>query len=451
MSATSVHSAPGGAPSATRRDALVRRLCLGIVALATLEFLVATTGYQILRLPPSTDFATYYLAGVQARDKLSPYDTAALARKGHALGFAHEQFPYLYPPAFALAMQPLARLSYPRARQVWMLGTTLALLAALGVTALLLRAQAARLGLQSRQALWILLAAFVPMALNSSSVHNDIRAGSVGIVLYLALASVAWGLVQERRGVTGLGLGLAALVKLTPLAAVAYVAWRRRRGAAALAAILLGIAMLAALVHWGLGIVPESLQAWLAAARLEYPRPMNQSLDAVLSRLLVANTEAHSFFDVRAVKQVLSLLASLIIVLLTLRPLLRPRQPALLPVELGYVTLALLMVMKITWVQTLAAMLFVWPCAMLAILRAAECGAPWARAAGFWASLGFFLSSAHFPILWPGWRHGPQAVVLNVHFAGVLILWLVSRWLLAHEEDCSGVTDRSSVSKIDAA
>jgi hypothetical protein len=87
------------------------------------------------------------------------------------------------------------------------------------------------------------------------------------------------------------------------------------------------------------------------------------------------------------------------------------------------VLLAVLALMKLTWVQTLSAMLFVWPVLMAAILRAAELERPWARRTGLWACVGFFLSSAHVPILWERLRHGPLVVVTGVHLAGVLILW----------------------------
>jgi hypothetical protein len=98
--------------------------------------------------------------------------------------------------------------------------------------------------------------------------------------------------------------------------------------------------------------------------------------------------------------------------------------------------LTILLIMKITWVHTLAAMLFVWPCLMIPILRAAERGAPWAPPAGVWACVGFLLSSGHIPVLWQGLRRGPAVVVISVHVVGLLVLWLVSRSVLRHERDC---------------
>ncbi len=417
----------------------LRPLCVCIIGLAVVEFLVATTGYQIVRLPPSTDFATYYLAGVQAREGLSPYDEAALTRRGHDLGFEFAQFPFLYPPPFALAMVPLTHLSYPRARQAWMLVGTFALVGALAITAALLRAQAERLGVANRWLAWLVFTAFVPAALNSTSVHNDIRAGSVGSLLFLASAAIAWGLTQRRPWLTGAALALATCLKLTPIVAIPYAAWRGARHAAIFATVLLIVSLGAAVAYWGWDIVPAYVRdALIPALGREFPRPMNQSLDAVLARHLVANDEVRAFVHLPWLKQTLSILAGLTIATLTLRTLRRPRHRALLALEYGTVTLAMLLLMKITWVHTLAAMLFVWPCAMLAIVRAAERGAPWALRTGLWACAGFFLSSAHFPILWQGWRAGPQSLLVNVHAAGLVILWCVTRKILASQHDVVG-------------
>ena len=108
---------------------------------------------------------------------------------------------------------------------------------------------------------------------------------------------------------------------------------------------------------------------------------------------------------------------------------------ALLPVEMGVVLLAVLALMKLTWVQTLCALLFVWPALLVVILRAAERDAPWARRAGVLACVGFFLSSAHVPILWAGLHHGPGLLLTGVHLCGVLVMWGVGLDVLRHGDE----------------
>lgn len=212
------------------------------------------------------------------------------------------------------------------------------------------------------------------------------------------------------------------------------------------AVALLALSMVPALLHWGPGIVRDYWQRGLAPCLVdEAAPPMNQSLDAVLSRLLVPSIWVRPPFVAPGLKRVLSFVLSLAVVAATLRTLARRRRaPALLPVEMGLVVLALLVVMKLTWVHTLAALLFAWPCLYLAILRAAERDAPWARRAGLAACAGFFLSSAHVPILWGGLRQGPLVIVTGVHLAGILILWATSIWVLAREGEVAMPWLRSS-------
>ena len=427
---------PAIAPRSSAR--VVRGICIGIAALAAVEFVVATTGDQLRQLPPSTDFATYYLAGAQARAGESPYDRAAIAAGGHALGFRHDQSAFLYPPPFALAMQPFGRWSYPRARQVWLGLCTAALLAALAWTAALVLRLARRQGVENRDAVWILLAAFACAALNSTSVHNDVRAGSVGILLYLALVAAAWGMSERRAVTTGAALAAATLLKLAPAVLLPWAAWRDGRRAAAVGLAFLGAAMIPALGRWGWGIVPDYLRnVLLPILHGQFPFPMNQSVEGMLSRLFVPNEYVRTAFDRPGLERLLAAavgLADAIVTCATLHR--RPRHPALLPVEMGYVVLAILMLMKITWLHTLCAMLFLWPCLMVAILRAAERGRSWSRPAAVWASAGFFLSSAHIPVLWTALRHGPAVGLISVHLLGLGILWWVSRTVLRHEADC---------------
>lgn len=417
----------------------VRWICIGIAAAAVAEFLIATTGVQIRRLPPSTDFASYYLAGAQARAGLSPYDRDAIAARGHALGFAHDQFPFLYPPPFALAMQPLAGMSYPRARQVWMLLTTAALLAGLAATLALMRVQARRLEIRDASTVWYIGAAFIAMALNSTSVHNDVRAGSVGTILFATIAFTAYALVRERGSSSsaGIALAIATWSKLTPAALIPYCMWRGARRAGIVALALLGLSMLPSLVHWGPDIIAEYWRhALTPSLHNEVAPPMNQSLDAFLSRLLVPSTAIAAPFDAPRLKHGLAIGIGLVLIALVLqRVTARRRAAALLPVELGLVLLAILILMKLTWVHTLSAMLWVWPAVMLPLQRAAENGAVWARRTALIACTGFFLAAAHVPILWPPLRQGAAVVVTGVHLFGLLLLGWTCWRVLGRESE----------------
>jgi hypothetical protein len=418
--------------SANRRDTWTRGLCLGVILLSVVEFLVATIGVQIRNLPRSTDFASYYLAGVSARQGISPYDHDAQQQLGrqHQLGF--EAYPFLYPPAFALVMQPLGDLSYPRARQAWMLLSTLALLAALALTWRLTWQLADLLEVQNRAAVWIVLAAFTAASLNSTGVHNDIRAGSVGILLYLCGAGMATALLQQRAAAGGALLGLATVLKLTPAAIFAWMAWRRRWTWLLVGASILLLAALASEWHWGFGIHREYVESALwPALGGEFPRPMNQSLDAAWSRLLVPSPLVQSPFDAPRLKVWLSVSTSVALLLISLRRLARvPWTPTHMPLAFGMFFVLLLVLMKITWLHTLTAILFVWPVVMVHVLATTERGSPLAARLGFWACVGFFLSAAHLPVLWESLRSGAGVLLINTHLYGLLILWWVCVRLL---------------------
>ena len=231
----------------------------------------------------------------------------------------------------------------------------------------------------------------------------------------------------------GGAIAVAALVKLTPVVLLAYVWWRGARRAALVGAGLLALSMLPALVHWGPGILRDHwVQGLLPTLRLQIGWSINQSLDAFLLRLFDPNSLVATPESAPWGKTLLSVLLSLAVAGITLHTVARRRRAlALLPLELGYVLLAILIVMKVTWVHTLAGMLFVWPVLMAAAVRAAEGGARWAVRVGVLASVGFFLSSAHFPVLWnPAFRHGPLLLLTGIHLYGVVILWATAGFVL---------------------
>ena len=65
--------------------------------------------------------------------------------------------------------------------------------------------------------------------------YHTIFDGQVNGLAFLGLAVAFWGLARGRDGVAGAGVAAAAALKLTPLALLAYFAWRRRWRAVAVA------------------------------------------------------------------------------------------------------------------------------------------------------------------------------------------------------------------------
>ena len=411
-------------------------ICVAVIALTCLEFVVATTGTLLRQTAPAhTDVASYYMAGVFARERRSPYDSEALVARSQELGLGQSTYPFLYPPPFAIAMQPLAALPFETARRVWILLTTVTLLGMLGATWRLVCALSAELGITSPVPGWLVMAAFAPAAFNSASVHADIRVGSVGVLFGACMAFIAWRSTAQARPSpwVGLVLALVVLAKTTPAVFIAWMAWRGSRRTAVWSLVWLGLAFVPALWVWGPGIVGD----WLGRgvlARLAVPSGWahNQSLNAALLRLFVPATLDAVAAQAPVAQQVLVCIGTAGIVVATWRCLrIRSRPAALMPLECGLIVIALLIVTPLTWVCTMAALLFVWPVQMLVIYRAAEQEWKWAPHAAWAACAGFFLSSAHLPVLWgTALHHGPWVALTTLPLAGMLVSYVTCIVLL---------------------
>lgn len=427
----------------------MKRLCAAIAVAAIAEFLIATTGTLVRGpAPPHTDFASFYMAGKFAGDRRSPYDTAALAGAAQQLGLAQATFPFVYPPPFALAMRPLAALPFETARHLWILFTTACALAALGMTWRLCREQAAALALHGDAWVPVVMAAFVPAALNSAPLHSDVRVGSVGALLWLCGATVAWGMLQPRRRAVpvGLALAVAVLAKTTPVVWVAWVAWRGGRRAVAWCTVLVTLALIPACITWGPGI----LGVWLRDgiwARLGQPSGWahNHSVDAVIFRLLQPAARDDVFVQASGLQHAISAASSLALAIFTVYVLRRARDTAWRrPLEFGLVVVALLLITPISWIHTLSGLLFLWPVLILSIAahtqtQAQPPGLRRARTLAIAASAGFFLTAAHTPFVWGARFHvWPGVLLTTVPLWGMFVMmWATARAMAAHDVSAS--------------
>src|SRR5262249_12805138 len=254
----------------------------------------------------------------------------------------------------------------------------------------------------------IVFAAFVPAALNSAGVHSDIRVGSVGAWLWLCGALVALGALRGGRPawLVGVAAAIATLVKTTPAPLILWLWWRGARRAAVIAIAIVVIAQVPAAGIFGTGIFADWVRDGILG-RLAVPSgwAQNQSLDAALLRLFVPAALEEVSVRAPLAKTVLSILLSTLVAVVTTVALSWRRPCTFAALQCGLVVLATLVVTPITWVHTLTALLFVWPVQVLLLHRAALDGAGWAGPALVASCAGFFLSSAHLPILWGTWLH----------------------------------------------
>ena len=250
-------------------------------------FLLAVAGYALLvhAFPQSywrqIDTAVYRDSGIAVRNH-----PAML----YALDFGPAKLPFVYAPFAALLFAAGSSASFA----TWQAGLAVLTIGLLPVVAYL------SLGLAGRPAgLARAAAAFAAAAVGLwlEPVAMTLFFGQINLVL-LALVVGDLALPDRIKG-KGIGIGLAAGIKLTPLIFIPYLLFTRRVKAAAVSALTfavtagLGFALLprASAFYWGSHLFGPSRHFHLD----------NQSLNGVILRLTHAGSDAHAYWLVAAV------------------------------------------------------------------------------------------------------------------------------------------------------
>ncbi len=249
-------------------------------------FLLAVAGYALLvhAFPQyywkQIDTAVYRDGGIAVRNQ-----PAML----YALGLGPAKLPFTYPPFAALLFAAGSYASFV----TWQVGVAVLTIGLLPVVAYL------SLGLAGRPAgLARVAAAFAIAAVGLwlEPVAMTLFFGQINLVL---LALVVGDLaLPDRIKAKGIGIGLAAGIKLTPLIFIPYLLFTRRVKAAAVSALTfavtvgLGFALLprASAVFWGGQFFGPSKHFHLD----------NQSLNGVILRLTHSGPDAHEYWLVAA-------------------------------------------------------------------------------------------------------------------------------------------------------
>ena len=180
---------------------------------------------------------------------------------------------FTYPPFAAVFFLPLAFVWLPILHVLWALGN-------LTLLALIVRRCTEKLGLAPELAL-----AFAGIALWLEPVRTSLVLGQINILL---LGLVVFDLCRKRPSMlAGVGIGLAAGLKLTPLIFVVYLLFARRWREAGVA-----LATFAATVVIGLLFVPEAGLYWFGGTFGDSSRigPLlswsDQSIHGLIARLV---------------------------------------------------------------------------------------------------------------------------------------------------------------------
>jgi hypothetical protein len=252
-------------------------------------------GYVIIRNKP-VDFYVYYSGGLAVRQGKNLFELTVeeWIDLGGFPGIADKDVPYphRYPPFYHVLMVPLT-LAPPRtAALLWAIASAVAMLAS---ALLLAKAFPAP---YSDLALLAMLGLSVPAL---AAIH----AGQVTpfVLLCLALSLLAWK--KDRPIWAGLALGAGTLLKVIPIALVAYMVWRKQLRVAGAALLLIALVALVSLPLVGVDDYLSFLRQSSALTRADRLtiNPPNQSLGGFIGRFshfLPAETSTY-LWVVRAV------------------------------------------------------------------------------------------------------------------------------------------------------
>src|ERR1700734_4247759 len=281
-----VKPAPPGADNDPARAVTRIRPAAWLMAAVAL-FLLAVAGYALLvhAFPQyywtQIDTAVYRDGGVAERNQ----PTALYALK---LGAA--KLPFTYTPFAALLFAAGSGASFG----TWQVGLAVLTIGLLPVVAYLSLGLAGRPAGLARAAAAFAIAA---VGLWLEPVAMTLFFGQINLVL-LALVVGDLALPDRIKG-KGVGIGLAAAIKLTPLICVPYLLCTRRIKAAAVSALTFAIT-----VGLGFGLLPHASAVYWGG-QLFKPSKLfhlsNQSLNGVILRLTRVGPHAHQYWLVAAV------------------------------------------------------------------------------------------------------------------------------------------------------
>ena len=251
-------------------------------------FLLAVAGYALLvHASPQyywtqIDTAVYRDGGIAVRSQ-----PAML----YALGLGPAKLPFTYTPFAALLFAAGSGVSFA----TWQVGLAVLTIGLLPVVAYL------SLGLAGRPAGLARAAAAVAIAAVSlwlEPVAMTLFFGQLNLVL-LALVVGDLALPDRLKG-KGIGIGLAAGIKLTPLILIPYLLFTRRVAAAAISALTFAVT-----VGLGFALLPHGSAVYWGG---QFARPGskhfhldNQSLNGVILRLTHLGPDAHAYWLATAV------------------------------------------------------------------------------------------------------------------------------------------------------
>ena len=336
---------------------------------------------------------------------------------------------YLYPPSFAIAMMPIALLSFETAHNVWYIANLAALAACVWLLVRMGR-KAPRDGMASAE-----IALSVMAVTLSWPALFTFGAGQANwVVLLLLLGSLA-ALRSGRDTAAGLMVAGAAAIKMTPALLLVYLAWRRRWRALAAAVGGLAAVGAAGLAVAGAGEHSVYLEKMVPLLSRGCAHWINESLLAFFTRLLDGgDIFSWALATPSTLSRLLTTAASLALVGAALWVVgwksRKAASNASVDLEYSLMVVTTLFVSPLSWTHhsVLGLMAFLLAARWLLSLSLVTDRVALVMAAAY--------TLAHVHIKPPGiFEHGPLKLLASYNLAGNLILWGLVAWLIVKQRE----------------
>lgn len=248
----------------------VRRGGPAVLTAALLLYLVVYARWPSMLV--QVDLQVYRFGALRVRDGLDLYSVGLTGNPKTLL--------FIYPPFAALGLLPLAYVSEPTVQVLW-------LVLMCGLITYAIRAMLTSMGLTAARGLWSLTALLVGLVVWLEPFRLSLQLGQINIVILVLVLADLLGPVGRRWA--GIGIGLAAGIKLTPALFIVYLAVIGRLRAALVAGVTF-----AATIVVGFVLLPrDSAFYWLQggfhdAGRISqnpYASTANTSVSGLLTRL----------------------------------------------------------------------------------------------------------------------------------------------------------------------
>jgi alpha-1,2-mannosyltransferase len=250
----------------TNLSSWVRRGGPAIAAIALVTYVAAYAHWPTLRM--QVDLMVYRFAAERLLAGLDLYSTGLTGN--------HTELLFIYPPFAAICAAPLALLDSVTVQWLWLFGMVAAV--AFAVVRML-----TAMGMRAGGALVSLAALLIGVIAWLEPLRLTAELGQINVVL---LVLVVVDLLASGRKWSGIGIGLAAGLKLTPALFILYLLVTRRFRAAVVAT-----ATFAATVGLGFAVAPtDSTTYWLHGRfddvnRISHDPLANTSVSGLLLRL----------------------------------------------------------------------------------------------------------------------------------------------------------------------